>query len=91
MSTGPAEDDAMTDELDPTMSSRTAMGGGESAGMDPEGLMPADPSLHDPAETTTTSTDELTTPHDQPAEGGRDEDELPGADTGTPDVAGGIH
>jgi len=79
----------MTDELDPTSRTRDTSGGGEAAGMDPEGLMPADTSLHDPDE----QADALSTPHDQPAEGGREQDDEPGAQTGTPDLGetGGRH
>jgi hypothetical protein len=74
----------MTDELNPTMRSRDQQGGGETAGMDPEGLMPADTSLHDSDE----RAEALTTPHDQPAEGGRDEDDEPGAEVSSADTGG---
>src|SRR3954449_8974976 len=77
------------DDLNPTMQSRDQQGGGETAGMDPEGLMPADTSLHDSEE----RAEALTTAHDQPAEGGRDEDDEPGADMTSPDLGdeGGRH
>src|SRR3954466_4242148 len=78
----PAAETTMTDELNPTMRSRDQQGGGETAGMDPEGLMPADTSLHDSEE----RAEALTTTHDQPAEGGRNEDVEPGAEMSSPDM-----
>jgi hypothetical protein len=73
----------MTDNFDPTMRFRESPGtdegtdGGEQAGMDPEGLMPADSTLHQQGDVANelTSPDSLTTPHDQPAEGGREQAE----------------
>jgi hypothetical protein len=68
----------MTDQFDPTMRSPEAMGGTQE-GMDPEGLMPADPEMHDPTSTDQTggetAADALTSPHDQPVEGGREQAE----------------
>jgi hypothetical protein len=55
--------------------------GATQGGMDPEGLMPADPELHDEASETGAATsdesaaDALTSPHDQPVEGGVEEAE----------------
>jgi hypothetical protein len=68
----------MADQFDPTMRSREAMGGAQE-GMDPEGLMPADPEMHETPSTDDagggTAADALTSPHDQPVEGGREQAE----------------
>lgn len=74
----------MTDDFDPTVSSRASWGG-EQAGMDPEGLLPADSALHeqDALPPDLATLDALTTPHDQPAEGGREK-----AEDGAPDARG---
>ncbi|HEX5826651.1 MAG TPA: hypothetical protein VFY23_03965 [Candidatus Limnocylindrales bacterium] len=70
----------MADNLDPAMRSRETAGA-TRGGMDPEGLMPADPELHaeaseaGPATSDQSVADALTSPHDQPVEGGVEEAE----------------